>query len=236
MKFVRIASILILTILALSIFTGCRCVPSKEKWYFYSYRTEMEFLGGVKLTLGFSDASQGYPFAGAKNDNIAISFKKDGKVEFTDFDGVTHFGTFTYEHVKRNYTNFTITLENGEKIEGSSIKSGKKAKLSLTYKDVIYNFRTENSRSGITMDEAIKQVYEGDLGELHEANVVKTESGFSVFFNDFVSYPIKEGTAVYVVKIKPDGTYEILDSVSEGAVLSTYDNGADYIVLYYIEK
>ena len=236
MKIAKIALLLILSILILSIMTSCRCVPSSEKWYFYSYRAEMEFIGGVKLTLGFSDASQAYPFAGVENSNISISFSNDGNVEFTDADGVTHTGTYTYEHVKSNYTDFTITLNNGEKIEGSSIKSGKKAKLSLTYKDVVYNFRTEQNRSYVTMHEAIMQVYEGNLGDLHEANVVKTESGFSVFFNEFVSYPIKEGTAVYAVKINVDGSYEILDAITEGAVLSTYENSADYIILYYIEK
>ena len=236
MKIAKITLLLILSIFILTIMTSCRCVPSSEKWYFYSYRAEMEFLNGVKLTLGFSDASQAFPFAGASCDNIAISFTKDGKVEFTDADGVTHLGTYTYEHVKSNYTNFTITLENGEKIDGSSIKSGKKAKLSLTYKDVIYNFRTENSRSGIKIEDVIKQILDGDLGDLHEAKAVKTENGFSVQFNEFVFYPIKEGTAAYVIKIKEDGTYEILDEIVEGDVLSTYNNEADYIILYYIEK
>ncbi len=236
MKIARSLSVFILMLFALALMTGCRCVPSAEKWYFYSYRAEMEFLNGVKLTLGFSDASQAFPFAGASCDNIAISFTKDGKVEFTDADGVTHLGTYNYEHVKSNYTNFTITLDNGEKIEGSSMKSGKKAKLSIEYKGVFYNFRTENSRSGIKIEDVIKQILDGDFGDLHEAKAVKTENGFSVQFNEFVSYPIKEGTAAYVIKIKADGTYEILDEIVEGDVLSTYNNEADYIVLYYIEK
>ena len=236
MKIARILSVFILMLFALALMTGCRCVPSAEKWYFYSYRAEMEFLNGVKLTLGFSDASQAFPFAGASCDNIAISFTKDGKVEFTDADGVTHLGTYTYEHVKSNYTNFTITLENGEKIEGSSMKSGKKAKLSIEYKGVFYNFRTENSRSGIKIEDVIKQICDGDTGDLHEAKAIKTENGFSVQFNEFISYPIKEGTAAYVIKIKADGTYEILNEIVEGDVLSTYNNEADYIVLYYIEK
>lgn len=236
MKIARILSVFILMLFALALMTGCRCVPSNEKWYFYSYRAEMEFLNGVKLTLGFSDASQAFPFAGASCDNIAISFTKDGKVEFTDADGVTHVGTYTYEHVKQNYTNFTITLENGEKIEGSSMKSGKKAKLSIEYKGVFYNFRTENSRSGIKIEDVIKQILDGDIGDLHEAKAVKTDKGFSVQFNEFVSYPIKEGTAAYAIKIKADGTYEILNEIVEGDVLSTYNNEADYIVLYYIEK
>ena len=236
MKFARIISILLLTILILGVMTSCRCVPSNEEWYFYSYRAEMEFLNGVKLTLGFSDASQAFPFSGAACDSIAISFSEDGKVKFTDVDGVTHVGTYTYEHVKQNYTNFTITLENGEKIEGSSMKSGKKAKLSIEYKGVFYNFRTENSRSGIKIEDVIKQILDGDLGDLHEAKAVKTEKGFSVQFNEFVSYPIKEGTAAYAIKIKSDGTYEILNEIVEGDVLSTYNNEADYIVLYYIEK
>ena len=236
MKIAKIALLLILSILTLAVMTGCRCVPSSEKWYFYSYKGEMTFIGGVKLELGFSDASQAYPFAEAANDKIAISFSKDGKVEFTDVDGATYHGTYTYEHVKSNYTNFTITLENGDIIEGSSIKSGKKAKLSLEYKDIIYNFHTENNRSNIKINDVVDQIFNGEIDGLHEAKVQKTESGFSVLFNDYVSYPIKEGTSVYAMKINADGTYEVLDTIVEGEVLSTYNDKVNYIVLYYIEK
>ena len=48
-------------------------------------------------------------------------------------------------------------------------------------------------------------------------------------------YPINEGTAVYAIRIHSNGTYEVLDKVEEGKVYSTYNNKADYIVLYYID-
>ena len=118
-------------------------------------------MGGVVRDLGFSDASIAYPFAGVENANIGISFSSDGTVVFTTRDGVTLRGTYTYKHVKRNYTDFTITLENGEKIEGSSIKTLKEKKLSLEYNGVIYNFTDTDKRQYVSMESVIKRVSSG---------------------------------------------------------------------------
>lgn len=235
MKMRRLLLILSVMAFALIFATGCRCVPSDEQWFLYSYKDEIEFIGGIKLDLGFSSASHAYPFAGIKSEDTAISFSKDGSVVFTDVDGVTHRGTFTYEHQGLNYTSFTITLENGEVIKGDSIAMMDETKLALTYKDVIYNFTAEDLRTKTTIDDVIQMIVSGDIGSLNEAEVVKTEKGHSVVFSEMVSYPITEKTAVYAIKINADGTYEILDKVLEGKALSTYNNAADYIVIYYVE-
>lgn len=236
MKFSKITSLLLFIILTLTLMVGCRCVPSSEKWYFYSYKDEMVFLNNIKMMLGFSDASHVYPFAGVTNQNIGISFSDDGKIEFTDRDGVTHYGTFTYEHQGLNYTSFTITLENGEIIKGDSMKRNGSPRLALTYKDIIYNFITENKRSSITMDDVVSKIRDGNIESLKEAEVIKKEDGFSVKFSEIISYPIRETTAVYAIRINADGTYEILDQLYEGEALSTYNNEADYVVIYYLEK
>ena len=236
MKIARIALILLLSFLMLLSMTACRCEPSAEDWYFYSYKKDMVFINGVTLKLGFSDASVVYPFAEAESQHIGISFSKSGEVEFTDVTGKTHIGTYTYEHFKNRYTNFTITLENGDVIEGSSIKSGKNVKLSLIYNDIIYNFSNTNQRIGTTMDEVIAQIVAGELDTLNKASVVKTEKGLSVVFSEMISYPITEETAVYAVRISADGTYEVLDAVVEGEAFSTYNDDANYLIIYYIEK
>ncbi len=235
MKISKIALLLVFIILTLTVMTGCRLVPFKEEWHFYSYKEDMVFMNGVTLNLGFSDASIVYPFAGVEADNIGISFTKDGKVEFTAKDGITRYGTYTFEHIG-NYTSFTITLEDGEIIEGSSMKNMKGKKLALTYKDTIYNFTDEQKRVGIKTDAVIEQIVNGNYGDLNESSVVKTESGFSVKFSEIVSYPIRETTAVYAVQINADGSYEVLNELHEGEVLSTYNNEADYVIIYYIVK
>ena len=235
MKISKIALLLVFIMLALTVMTGCRLAPFKEEWYFYSYVEDITFINGVTLNIGFSDASTVYPFAGVDTDNIGISFTQDGKVEFTAKDGVTRYGTYTFEHIG-NYTSFTITLEDGEIIEGSSMKSLKNKKLALTYKDTIYNFTHEQKRVGIKIDSVIEEIVGGNYGYLNESSVVKTESGFSVKFSEIVSYPIRETTAVYAVQINADGSYEVLSELREGEVLSTYNNEADYVVIYYIEK
>lgn len=235
MKIAKIALILILSMLALLCFTGCRCEPSTVDWYLYSYNMEMTFIGGVTRDLGFSDASVAYPFAGVEHQSIGISFSEDGDVVFTTREGEILYGTYTYEHVKRNYTNFTITLDNGEIIEGASMKTMKEKKLSLTYKDVIYNFRDQNKRSYITMDSVIQRVRSGADDSLHKVNVEKVDGSYSVRFSDYITYPITEDTAVFAVRIHRDGSYEILDAVLEGEALSTYNDSANYIVIYYVD-
>ena len=235
MRIAKLSLIIVIILLTLTVMTGCKLAPFKEEWYFFSYKEEMEFLNGVKLNLGFSDASVVYPFAETENENIAISFSKDGKVEFTAKDGVTRYGTYSYEHTG-NYTSFTITLENGEIIEGSSMKTSKECKLALTYANVVYNFKNTNQRSGITTESVISKIYNGNCEELNEASVVKTDDGYAVRFSDMVYYPIVETTAVYAVQINSDGSYEVLNELREGEVLSTYYNQAEYLIIYYIEK
>ncbi len=235
MKIAKISLLLVFIILTLTLMTGCRCKPFKEEWHFFSYKEDMTFINGVTLNMGFSDASHAYPFAGIENQNIGISFTEDGKVEFTAKDGITLYGTYTYEHQGLSYTSFTITLENGDVIEGSSMKTMKEKKLALTYNGTVYNFTTENQRSGITMDNIVKRILNGELDSLHEAEVIISGEECGVQFSEMLHYPINEGTAVYAVRIHSDGTYEILDEIYEGKVLSTYNNNADYVVLYYID-
>jgi hypothetical protein len=236
MKIARIALLLILLTLALTVMSGCRCTPYKPTWYFYSYKADMEFMNGVTKNLGFSDASNAYPFAGAGNSQIGISFSKDGKVEFTTLEGETLHGTYTYAHTSINFTSFTITLENGETIEGNSYRGIGKKRLALTYKDVIYNFTNEEKSQFITMDDIIASIKAGNREKLNMATVIKTENGFSVKYSDLISYPIAEETAVFAITIHADGTYTVLDELYEGEVLSTYNNDANYVVIYYLEK
>ena len=236
MRKIRIMSILLLFIFALVLMTGCTCVPSKEDWYFFSYKGDITFIGGVTLNVGFSDASHVYPFAGIDNQDIAISFSKDGDVVFTTKDGETLHGTFEYENEGIKYTSFTITLENGEIIEGSSANSTSGKKLALTYQGTIYNFTTEEKRSGVTLDQIVQRIIDGDIDSLNESQVVRNGDGLAVRYSDMVYYPITESTAVYAIQIYADGSYEILSELHEGDVLSTYTKETDYVVIYYIEK
>lgn len=227
--------LVVLIILTLLLLSGCRCKPFKVEWHFFSYKEDMVFINGVTMNAGFSDASHAYPFAGVEHQNIGISFTKDGKVEFTPKDGVTLYGTYIYEQDGLTYTSFTITLDNGEIVEGSCMKTLKETKLALTYQDTIYNFTDKNHRSGTTIYDIIQRILNNDIDSLHEAEVVIDGDKCGVQFSDMLYYPIDDDTVVYAIKIYSNGSYEVLDKVYEGKVLSTYNNKADYIVLYYID-
>ena len=235
MKIARIALVLILSMLIILCFTGCRCVPSSVEWHFLSYKGQMTFVGGITKEVGFSDASHAYPFAGIENSNIGISFSNDGAVKFTTKEDVTHNGTYTYEHRGLNYTKFTITLDNGEVITGEAMKGLNGTLLSFVYQGTTYNFSADNRRSGTTMDQIIQQIRSGDVGSLHPVDVIKEGDGYAVRFSELVYYYLSSETAVYAVHIHTNGSYEILDSIHEGKALSTYNESANYVVIYYVD-
>ena len=235
-KILKVALFLVvLIILTLLLLRGCRCKPYKVDWNFFSYKEDVVFINGVTLNMGFSDASHTYPFAGVQNQNIGISFSKDGKVEFTPKDGVTLYGTYTFENDGLTYTSFTITLENGEIAEGSCMKTLQETKLALTYQGIVYNFTKGNQRKGTTIYDITQRVANGDYDTLSEAEVIIRGGECGVQFSEMLYYPIKEGTAVFAIRVHSNGSYEILDQVVEGKVYSTYNNKADYIVIYYID-
>ena len=235
-KILKIALFIVVLIIAVFLLlNSCHCKPFKEEWHFFSYKADMVFLNGVTLNMGFSDASHAYPFAGIEHQNIGISFTKDGKVEFTPKDGVTLHGTYTYENDGVTYTSFTITLENGEIVEGSCMKTLQETKLALTYQGIVYNFTDKGQRTGTTIYDVIERILNGDYDCLSEAEVIITDGECGVQFSEMMYYPINEGTAVYAIRIHSNGTYEVLDKVEEGKVYSTYNNKADYIVLYYVD-
>lgn len=235
MKLIKIASFLIALLLLISVMSGCRLAPTSETWYLSSYKKPISFIGGVERNFGFALASDVYPFAYADLSSVTINFTADGNVDFVAWDGEHASGTFTYEHVG-NYTNVYMNFDNGEKVEGSSIKklSGEKY-LVFVYKDVTYTFTTYLRGVSLTLDEIVEIVKNGESESLYEATVTKQEDMFVAQFSEMISYKIAADTAAYAIEIHADGTYTVLDALKEGKVLSTYNESANYIVLYYIE-
>ena len=188
-KILKIALFVVVLIIAVFLLlNSCHCKPFKEEWHFFSYKADMVFINGVTVNMGFSDASHAYPFAGIEHQNIGISFTKDGKVEFTPKDGVTLHGTYTYENDGVTYTSFTITLENGEIVEGSCMKTLEETKLALTYQGIVYNFTNEGQRTGTTIYDVIGRILNGDYDCLSEAEVIISggENLYPVQIEDFL--------------------------------------------------
>ena len=236
MKLIKIASFLIALLLVMTVMSGCRLAPTSETWYLSSYVKTVSFIGGVERNFGFALASDVYPFAYADLSSVSINFEDDGTVDFIAWDGEHVRGIFTYEHVG-NYTNVYMTFDNGERAEGSSIKklSGEKY-LIFDYKDVNYTFTTFSRGKSLTLDEIVESVRNGESESLYEVTVTKQEDMFVAQFSEMISYNIASDTAAYAIEIHSDGTYTVLDALKEGKALSTYNESANYIVLYYIEN
>ena len=236
MKKIRLISLFCAMLILLMTATSCRCVPSSEEWHLFSYVKDVEFIGGVTRQFGFSTASAAYPFVNADFSTTKISFSDNGEMSFCTWDGEALNGTYTYEHIG-NYTRIYIALENGESIEADAISDmQKKGRLVFNFRDVKYTFTDEKIEPAESMDDIIRSVKEGNADGLHPASVKKGDEGYEVWFSEMLYYPIDAETAVYAIGIAKDGSYTVLNEISEGEVLSTYDKKADYIILYYIEK
>ena len=236
MKIARITAFVILTILILTLFSGCRLVPTEEQWYLSSCKMNMVFMGGVEREFGFAQANEIYPFARADFSSISISFTTDGGVSFVSWNGEKMSGTFTYEHTG-NYTKVYMTFDNGVSITGDCMEmlNGEKY-LVFSYKDIYYTFTPIQRLASLTLDEIVAMVRNGETETLHEVEVTKGEDMFVAKFSEMISYNIASDTATYAIALHADGSYTVLDELREGKALSSYNESKNYIVLYYIEE
>ena len=236
MKLSKIALLLIVAFVFLTFVTACRCEPQSEKWYLASCVKNCTFMGGVEREFGFSKASVIYPLASADFSKTYIDFKDDGSLIFSTWEGEELKGTYSYSHTA-NYTNVYLAFESGETGVANAMESiqGEK-KLVFVFQDVKYTFTPEKITNGPTLDEIIDNVASGEANSLYKSFVEKSDGGYIVRFSDIIYYTIAEQTAVVAIRIEADGGYVILDELYEGEVLSTYNENAGYVVIYYIEK
>lgn len=219
---------------ALACLTGCHCEPASVEWRLQNYLVDYEFVGGVHRRIGFATASVPFPFVSADFENTYIRFTEDGEIEFSTNEGERLYGTYTWENVG-NYTTFHATFTNGEVLDGDAMSSIDGDKLAFTFRGITYAFGTEVYEQ-TSMDDIIEQVRTGNASGLYEATVARTEDGYSILYPDDYTYTVSEETAIYAVRINSDGSYEELHELTEGAVLSTYNETVNYIVIYYLDS
>lgn len=236
MRKISFALIIILLLGALFCFSGCHCEPSEVDWLLQSYVLDYEFVGGVHRKIGFASASVPFSFVSADFENTYIRFSKDGNVELSTNEGERLYGTYTTENVG-NYTTFHAVFQNGEELDGDVMKSligGDQ--LVFTFRDISYTFGTEK-REQTNMDDIIATVRSGEATGLYEASVAVTDDGgYEIVYSENYTYSVDEETAIYAVRINSDGSYEELHEIYEGAALSTYNETANYVVIYYVEN
>ena len=236
MRLLKNISFLIIIIFIMFLMVGCRLVPSTETWYLSSYKKSMAFIGGLEQEVGFSQASLAYPFASADFDTVRINMIDDGSFSFTAWTGEEVSGTYIYEHVG-NYTNVYFTSDSGETFSGSCMaKINGDKYLVFNYKDVTYTFYHMRRDRGPTLEQIVETVKKGEANNLHKATVTKQEDFYIAEFSEMVSYKIASDTLIYAIEINADGSYTVLDAIREGEAMSTYNDGSNYIVLYYIDN
>lgn len=221
---------LICSLLALS---GCHCEPASVEWRLQSYILDYEFVGGVHRKIGFSTASVPFPFVSADFENTYIRFDDDGKIEFSTYEGERLFGTYTWENVG-NYTTFHAVFTNGEKMDGDTMSTLDGNKLACTFRGVSYSFGVEELTQTST-EEIFSIVRDGSATGLYEVSIIKTEESYDIIYSDSYTYTVNEETAIYAVRLNSDGSHEELRELIEGTAFSTYNETANYVVIYYVE-
>ena len=234
MKRFRIIMLLLSVLLMGVVLTGCACHPSNCNWGLRYYDKETDFIGGVQREITYSDSSLMHPFAIASNDLTNISFTDDNTVEFSTHDGEKLQGSFTHKDVDNEYTEFTITFDNGEIAEGrcAQFLYGSPYCV-LTFRDVKYYFE-EGLQSFVDESYVIQRLRSKRIEPLVYAEVVKEDEEYLVKYTDG-EYVITSETAVSAHHLDGDDNLTSISEVREGECLCIFDERNDIVTLYYVD-
>ncbi len=139
-KKLRLFLLLLGLVACVLVLSGCACIPYQHEWKISTYTKTDTYLGGVQKETEYSyGPDYENPFGGIVDESVPLTFREDGTVSFTTWDGEALEGTYTYE--ADNYlTTFQITFAGGETASGSCEKDLYNRYLELSFRDVTYQF------------------------------------------------------------------------------------------------
>lgn len=246
MKKTRIFVVVLLAFLCLIVFCSCRCNPAEVEWYIYRIYHDVEYANGQTLR-AYTDASiHTTSPTGVHTGQVNIKFYEDGTVIFKPYDSEALRGTFELKHNGYQDTNFTVTFENGERIEdgfADAYYGGRD--LEFTFRGIEYKFGDYSGDTVLeknydaTIRGIIHTVREGHY-DLHKGII---ENGI-IYSDGLVEEAdlYSEGLAVTTVHITDNDELKILDEIREGECFfacygQLYVDGFEClgVVIYYVD-
>lgn len=251
----KIVALVALTVIACALLCACRCYVYDFDWNIGTIYHAVTYANGETL-MNLTDAriSIGNPI-GFHSGEVNIKFNEDGTVLFKPYGSELLYGTYEMKHDGLKATNFTVTFENGEKIEnGHAIGYYGNDELEFDFRGVKYHFDSYRSDS-ITPEEhrsyiedIVNQIrYEMSRNDqyLHNGEVILSENE-RVLTSEWLDEKIdlyQKGLAVTAVHITDNNELIVLDDLREGecVFLEQYKRNEKGeivfcgVVIYYVD-
>lgn len=247
MKNRRFWAVLLLLVCMLAL-TGCRCVPSEQLWYIQGFEGKETFVNGVEHTVFYTGVpSVRDPFSGMQDSFVGISFRDDGTVTFQYEGGETLQGTFTYQHDGLKCTEFTVTLESGERFSGSAIEYYYGSFLTFTFRDKTYEFKACGMDAKQYFDQSLTDLCKslrfwttetmGDIPISPCTVTVKGDYLVVVPEKEEEAFRLDSSVAVRCFRLDGENRLHKLDAIAEGECFFSSETsyGVSYVTLYYID-
>ena len=243
MRKLKILGLVTVVFVCLLLLCSCTCDPSRYSWSIVQIHHDVTYANGHTVrTSTTSNVYEAQP-VGVSSDDINIEFYEDGRVRFKPYDSEPLYGNYALNHNGMRDTNFTVTFDNGEKIEdGYAISYYYASDISFSFRGVSYEF-TETTHDTNT-DEELRIRTEWLIKEVrNEKNpymcggVVTLEDGGGRLSSEKLDEDIdlfSVGYAVTAVHITDNNELIILDELRDGECrfVELYGGG---VVIYYID-
>lgn len=246
MKNVKIAVLLTVIFSCMLLLCSCTCDPSQYEWYIVSVHHDLTYVNGQTIrTTTYSGVHDTHP-VGISSEDVNIKFYEDGRVEFKPYGSEILSGNYTLKHNGMKNTYFTVTFENGGRIDDGYAESyyyGNVVRFS--FRGVGYEFSAD-SGDALTKEELrehtrwlIEDVREVDDRYFYHGTVTLTENG-GTLSSDKLDNAIDlfaQGIKVTSVHITDNNELVILDELREGeCVFAYYESSySPAVAVYYVD-
>ena len=247
----RIKTLLLLTLVFVCflLLCSCSCDPSGFGWGIVGIHHDVTYANGQTLrSYTTSNIYESQP-VGISSDETHIKFYEDGRVEFKPVDSKILYGTYVLKHNGIRDTNFTVSFENGEKIEdGYAVAYLYGRDLSFSFRGSSYEFNGGyDTHTAEELDRRTEWLIEDvrRVGNYLYRGTVTLEDGGGILSSEDLEENIDlftDGRKVTAVHITVDNEFTVLDELRNGECVFAYDGVtmADGVritgvVIYYVD-
>ena len=242
--------LLMLIAFLLVLLCSCHCNVYNYDWHIMSIYHEVSFANGQVLPVNTDSLVHIMNPIGVNQSETYIVFEADGTVVFKPYGADEMYGTYELRHNGFFHdTSFSVTFENGEKIEnGYAVSYYGNDELGFEFNGIKYYFCTSFWSDSATFEEnqmrtewLIDEVRSLADVNLKSGVVTVNENGACLSSASLDSNMdlLKDDCWVLAVHITADNELYVLDSLREGECVFVecigYGTDKDGIIIYYVD-
>ena len=249
MKRIKYLFLLAVAFACTFLFCSCSCNPAEFSWGIHGIYQDVTYVNGQTIrTYITSNVYEPQPI-GISSDDTYINFYEDGRVEFKPVDSDVLWGSYILKHNGLSNTNFTVTFENGEKIENGYAEAYFYDRdLNFDFRDVTYNFNDgRDTKSKEELDNLTKWLIEDvrNVGNYLYCGEVTLDDNGAKLSSEKLNGDIDlfaEGLRVISVHISAENSLTVLDELraeecvfAYGGTTTTDGVKITPVVIYYVD-